>query len=112
MPYLIPEFRQQTELSHLQVVLSTGETSDPILLTHKAGRVSVAVHPQGEGSARVELTLSPPEWVEIDAALWVPWGDGNVQLPTADVLDGPVTAVRGVAIGGAATFEVVVAPDI
>ena len=54
------------------------------------------------------MTTSTVSSVEADTATWQDWPEGNVTSTFSDALTGPVTAVRGVSVSGAVTFEAVV----
>lgn len=85
--------------------LGSGLTSDPVIIGGKYRRVSVGVSSIGS-TARIEYTLDPVARVEAGTADWCIWASGNVSVNSADNLEGPATAVRDVAIGGIATWQV------
>lgn len=89
-------------------VLGAGAVSDPVLIGGRYRSVTVGVTSVGT-QARIEYTLDTLAAVEADAAQWVPWASGDVSSNTADNLEGPVTAVRGVAITGVATWHIAAA---
>lgn len=85
--------------------LGAAATSDPVLIGGRYRSVSVGVSQIGT-QARIEYTLSPVSKVEAGTAQWQAWLSGDVAANTADNLEGPVTAVRAVAITGVATWHI------
>lgn len=79
-----------------------GATGDPILLEGKTA--AVAIFP--EGTAKLQFTISRPVKIGNGTARWLDWSQGNVTAPASDVIDGPITAVRGVSISGDLVIEV------
>ena len=83
--------------------------SDPVFMKNGIGRMTVCVIPTGvaQSAGRIEYTLSPPDRVQNDDATWFWWPKGDVVEPWADVMVGPVTAIRAVCTAGSLTFEIV-----
>lgn len=60
----------------------------------RVGPSSVAVAPQGTGSADVEYTVAPLADVRDGSATWLAWPAGNVSAATEDGRETPTTAYR------------------
>ena len=101
---LDPRTRQRT----FSGTVAAGGTSEPVVLARELLPATVAVHPAAGATGRIEYTLAPRADVEAGAATvkWLPWPAGDTTIPAADVIEGPVTALRCVAIGGAVEWEV------
>lgn len=90
--------------------IADGENGDALILTpveNASGRVTCTIVSSGN-TGKVQFTTSLIASVEAETATWQDWPKGNVTATTSDVLTGPVTAVRGVSVSGALTFEAVV----
>lgn len=91
-----------------EVTCDDGETSDPV---HIHGfPFTVTCRPsEGSpaGSGKLQFTTSLPSRIHSGTAFWQDWSRGVVSSAATDIPEGPVTAVRGVAIGGPLVFEVV-----
>jgi len=96
---------------HHAETVADGATSDPVLMpsiqNHDpyAKPVTLYISPAGGGSARIETTLSTRALVEAGAAVWFAWSAGSVSVPTSQLLQGPVTALRCVSVSGAAFWS-------
>lgn len=102
------QYNPTTGLDHHKETIVAGTPGATLLIHGDSGKASVGVAPGGGGTMRVEFTLSP--LADISAAVWVPWANGDVATNKADTLDGPVTAVRGIATTANGTFLVIIAP--
>lgn len=99
---------QQGFSVHKEALTGVAVASDPVIV---AGYRSVSVGVgavSGSGNA-VQYSLSPIADVEAGTAQWFTWASGAVSANAADNLEGPVTAVRGVA-NTACTWFVVARP--
>ena len=90
--------------SYIEETVNAGASKTIELPTAKPA--TVAVHPATGGSVTVEFTVSSRERVDASTARWIAWGKGTVSVPSADVFDGPVTAIRVTATGAACVVEV------
>jgi len=97
-----PGYVKELGATHHKEALTTAATADPVLLGARWRNVSVGVAGISGGSAKVQYTLDTIATVEAGTALWCDWTSGDVTANTADNLEGPVTAVRGVMNTGAA----------
>lgn len=91
---------------HFHGTVDSGQTSPPLYMPRINRPTSVAIHPSSSG--RVEYTLSPRQAIDNGQALWLTWGEGTVTEGTSSLLAGPVMALRAVAIGGEAQWEVLI----
>ena len=80
---------------------------DSILLPNKLKDLTVAVHPEGATSGRIEYSASSRAAVIAGTAKWIAWGAGDVATATLDHLAGPITAFRCVATTAGALENVV-----
>jgi hypothetical protein len=87
--------------------LTSGETSDTLVIRHTENTLSMAIHPNPTGAGKFQFTLSSIEKIKADTALWVDWSKGNVNVTTTDILMGPVTGIRVVCSSGDVIAEVV-----
>ena len=81
-------------------------TSEAIYIPSGAVNLSVAIHPAGGASSRIEYTLSTKDKIASNTAKWLVWPLGNNTDSRADKLLSSVTAIRGVS-SGSATVEVI-----
>lgn len=86
------------------VSVSSGQTSDYILVNYNLTRTTVAVYPATR--AKAQYTVSSPEMVAAGTAKWIDWPIGNTNRDATDTLLGIATAIRLVSIVGAASMEV------
>lgn len=89
---------------HFAGTVTAGQTSEPLFMPRVNRPATVAIHPASSG--RVEFTLSSEDDINADNAHWTPWTEGDVTASTASVLAAPVMALRAVAEGGDADWEV------
>jgi len=92
-----------TNTRYLTQVLTSGETGTALLLW--TGKATVTCIPSGTG--KIQYTTSPPSAVLAGTANWIDWSRGSVTISCSDLIEGPVSAVRGVSSSGALTVEVV-----
>jgi len=78
--------------------VGSGLTSDPLFVG--AAVCSVAILPAGGASGRLEYTMDDIDAVNGATATWIAWPHGAVTANTADVIQGPVTAIRAVSVSG------------
>lgn len=62
--------------------------------------VTVTGSPGGGASFRIEYTISTRVAIEADSALAVPWDASDVSAAKGAIIDGRITAVRLVNLGG------------
>ncbi len=101
-----PGTDQRTGHSHHKQTVAAGVTSDPLLVGSGPPVLGIAAHPGAGGSAKVEFTLSLYNDIEAGGGKWLEWAAGVVVGPFADVLEGPITALRFTAATQPADFEV------
>lgn len=78
----------------------------PVLINNTYNKVSIAIHPNESGTGKVQYSLSPYEKLEDGSANWFDWTHNDTTESAVDIINGPVTAVRGVCSAGQVTFEV------
>jgi len=98
----------RTGRRHFRETLAAGATGAPVMIGRDILPATVSVYPSAGATGRIEYTLAPPADVQAGAAtvVWLPWNHGDAGTNAVDVLTGPVTAIRGVATGGAIDWEV------
>lgn len=89
------------------IPIASGATSAPLFLPDRQHAISVGLVPAAGASGKVQYTLSPTAAVDAGTATWRDWALGVVSTVTDDILQGPVTALRGVSASGSVTLEVV-----
>lgn len=78
---------------------ATVGTTEAVLLPGNGKVPTVHVVPGATSSGSVEMTISSPDKVKADTAVWMAWTDGAVSAATLKALAFPVTAVRLVVTG-------------
>ena len=81
-------------------------TSEAVYVPGYGNPVLVMVNPDEGATATVEMTISSPEYILRNDAIWQPWDNGDVSEVTSGALTAGITAVRAVATGGTVTWEV------
>ena len=81
-------------------------TSEALYIPGHGNDVLVMVNPEEGATATVEYTISSPEYILRDDAIWKAWDSGDVAEATSGALTAGITAVRVVATGGAVTWQV------
>lgn len=85
--------------------IPTTENGDPVLSYGAGRRMTVSCLPGTSG--KIQYTTSLPTSVAQGTATWFDWARGTVTVATTDTIEGPVTAIRGVAVSGTLEIEVV-----
>lgn len=88
-----------------EVTVADGATGDAILLARRVA--TIALHPAEGGSGKIQYTTSLPSKVQNNTGRWIDWKAGVVAEATAAVVDGPVTAIRGVSVSGQLVIELI-----
>ena len=99
---------QETVLSGSSVVVSfLGVKRRASKLGQKPPALQVAVSPDNAygGTALVESTISSPEAIAAETALWEQWPDGTVAVDTFYTHDPIPVAIKCTAFGGNAELE-------
>lgn len=96
---------QWGRLEHAATVAADTTSSPLYLPPQPERRATVAIHPGS--TAKVQYTTSPESAVDGGTAQWIDWPEGEVSASTQDALLAPVTALRAVAIGADADWEVI-----
>lgn len=114
MAVVAPSLNEQIESRQGSMVreakrfsLAAGDTTQPVLLSRFPARVRIM--PGATSTAKVQYTTSPPSMVTADTAVWDDWanGDATNQVNESEVIEGPLTALRGSCSAGTAIMEVV-----
>lgn len=84
--------------------VTSGQTSDWILVNYNNSRTTVAVYPTTR--ARAQYTVDPVSEINAGTAVWIDWPLGNITAPRTDTLMGVCTAIRLVSVIGSASIEV------
>jgi hypothetical protein len=88
-----------------EAIVADGATGEAIVLARKVA--TIALHPAEGGSGKIQYTTSLPSKVQSNNARWIDWKAGVVSESTASVVDGPVTAIRGVSVAGQLVIELI-----
>lgn len=91
------------------IAVPADQSSAPLMIPPRYESITVGAIPGAGGTLRVEFTLDDVELVESDpgSVQWYVWDDGFVGTPTARVLDGSITGVRGTAVTEDGVLDVV-----
>lgn len=87
-------------------VIGDGNNGETILIPPGKDNITCTII-AGANSGKFQFTTSSDNAVLAGTANWVDWYKGAVTGTDYDVLNGPVTALRGVSTSGAITIEVV-----
>jgi len=87
-------------------VIGDGNNGETILIPPGKDNVTCTII-AGANSGKFQFTTSTDAKVLDGTATWIDWSKGEVTGTDYDVLNGPVTALRGVSTSGAITIEVV-----
>lgn len=87
-------------------VIGDGNNGETILIPPGKDNVTCTII-AGANSGKFQFTTSTDAKVLDGTATWIDWYKGEVTGTDYDVLNGPVTALRGVSTSGAITIEVV-----
>lgn len=82
-------FHRNTEVGLGQAV-RVPNTGHPVL---------VVVSPASGQTARLEYTISDPEYINQGTALWLAWEEGEVLAPTSSALSSGISGLRVVGTG-------------
>ena len=87
-------------------VIGDGNTGETILIPPGKDNITCTII-AGANSGKFQFTTSSDSAVLSGTATWIDWYKGAVTGTDYDMLNGPVTALRGVSTSGAITIEVV-----
>jgi len=91
---------------YVTIDLAAPGTSEPWQFQeNQLSYVSVGVYPATAATGRIEFTISSPEKIAADTAVWLPWGKGDVTVNSMDVIPAKVSAIRLVSTAGAVDAE-------
>lgn len=92
----------------VKIEVSEGETGDPVAVDGFPFTVT-CLPSEGSpaGSGKIQFSTSLPAEVKAGTAKWQDWARGVVTSMASDIPEGPVTAIRGVAIVGDLVIELV-----
>lgn len=79
------------------LIVNTGDTKGKITCTIIAGA----------NTGKFQFTTSPDADIVAETATWQDWVKGDTTGTDYDVLDGPVTGLRGVSVSGEIVVEIV-----
>lgn len=86
------------------VSVSSGQTSDWILVNYNNARTTVAVYPSTR--AKAQYTVDQVSEITAGTAVWIDWPLGATTSPKTDTLLGVCTGIRLVSVIGTASMEV------
>lgn len=90
----------------IKQILDTAETGMPMFISdRRRSDITVTATPTGT-NIKVQFTTSQFADIQGGTAHWVDWTPGVVTVATQFVMQGTVTAIRGVTTGGGGTVEV------
>ena len=90
--------------------IANGENGESIYvhpINSPSNSITCTVIPGGN-TGKIQTTTSPKANIEAGTATWSDWAEGDVTTTTSDVIEGPVTGIRGVSVSGAITIEIVI----
>lgn len=89
--------------------IADGATGDTVLIPPFGGKKSAITCRiiAGSNTGKFQFTTSSDSAVAAGTATWTDWPKGAVTGTDYDVLDGPVTGLRGVSSSGEITIEIV-----
>lgn len=89
-------------------IINGGQTGNSvrILPASSQGPITCTII-AGANTGKFQFTTSPDSRVTAGTANWMDWYKGEVTGTDYDILNGPVTALRGVSTSGAITIEIV-----
>ena len=96
---------QYTNKNRTTLTVDADTTSDAIHILEGASPITIGLHPLSSG--KVQYTISAKTAIIADTANWVDWDAGSISESTIQVALGSITGVRGVAVSGDATLEIV-----
>lgn len=94
---------------HYTETIATGATGKTLIIPpYIAGKQVTCRIICGAGTGKIQTSISTDSAVAAETATWEDHPDGNQTGTFSDVLNGPVTGIRGVSISGEITLEVLV----
>lgn len=89
---------------YYSVTYSSGTNQTPVYFPDVNGcSVNLAI---SSGTAKIQLTNSPPDRIEAGTANWVDWAAGSVTASTVPTIIAGPSAIRVVLSSGSVTLEV------
>ena len=89
--------------------ISDGENGESIYVhpVNSPGGITCTVISSGN-TGKIQTSTSPKSAISGGTATWSDWAEGDVTTITSDVIEGPVTGIRGVSISGEISIEIVI----
>lgn len=86
------------------VTVTSGQTSDWVMVNYNNSRTTVAVYPSGR--AKAQYTVASEAEINAGTATWIDWPLGAANTARTDTLLGVATGIRLVSITGSAKMEI------